>query len=79
MSFDVAILGEVLLSLPVTNYSSPAVTGTHKLFLNFGHVSRITATEASWVANLSCALSIHAELRSHDIFQGFFFPLCFMV
>lgn len=73
MSFDVALIGEVLLSLPVTNYSSPAVTGTHKFFLYFGHVSRITATNASWVANLSSALSVHAEQRSHDFFQFFFF------
>lgn len=79
MSFDVAVSGEVLLPLPVTNYSSPAVTGIHEFFLNFERVSHITVTKASWVASLSCALRIHAELRSHDFFQLFFFKLYFLV
>jgi len=35
VSFDVSLSGEVLLSLLVTNYSSLAVTGAHKFFLNF--------------------------------------------
>lgn len=47
VSLDVALSGEVLLSLPVTNYSSPAVTGTHKFFLKFLHVSHIMSTKAS--------------------------------
>ena len=72
VSFDVALSGDILLSLPITNYSSPAVTGTHKFSLNFGHVAYITATKDSWVASLSYALSIHAELRSLDFFQVFF-------
>lgn len=46
VSFDVALSGQVLLSLPVTNYSSPAVTGTHRFFVKLVHVSHITSTKA---------------------------------
>lgn len=47
VSFDVAVSGEVLLSLPVTNYGSPAATGTHKFFVKFVRGSCITLTKAS--------------------------------